>query len=486
MAATLVLAALAIAGCRRSPAESGTRAGDPPAAASGEATQLSIATHPALFPVFDPQVSDYVTRCTGRTVKVVVAAPAGTDVAVDGGPPRRGAFTEKVSLQAGQGFSFTRTTGAVSMTHYVRCLPADFPQWTFKRFAPGEPEFYVVAVADYVFALDGNGVPIWWFNDKGAPSDAKFLDDGTFAWATDRSTPNARYAIRRLDGRLAREVKTVGIPTDGHDMQLLPNGHYMLMSYKKRSGTVDLRAYGGPPDGTVLDADLQEVTPAGTTVWEWNSQHHIGLEETGHWFADFIFPLNGPESPFDILHINSVEADASSVLISMRHTDGVYKIDRASGNIIWKLGGTSTPASLRVVGDPCGTDPFGGQHDARMHADGTLTVFDNGETRGRPPRGVRFRIDEGARTATYLAAISDPDVAKAVCCGSAHRTASGGWLVGWGGGPAKNPIAEFAADGSRIFTLSFPTAFSYRVDSTAAGQLGRAALRSGMESQYPR
>jgi Arylsulfotransferase (ASST) len=453
---------------------------------SGGATQLSIAAEPALYPDFDPQVSDYVTRCAGGPVEMTVVAPADTDIAIDGGPPRNGSFSKQVPLQAGQSFSFTRTTGAASSIHHVRCLPADFPEWNFQSFAPAEQKFYVVAVGDYVFALDGDGVPLWWYNDNGAPSDAKYLDDGTFAWATGRATPNARYAIRGLDGSLEREMKTVGTPTDGHDLQLLANGNYMLMSYRERAGTVDLSAYGGPPDGTVVDAELQELTPAGTKVWDWNSKDHTGLEETDHWFDDFVFPVSGPKGPFDIVHINSVDVNADSVLISMRHTDGVYKIDRASGEIIWKLGGTPTPESLTVVGDPYGADPFGGQHDARMHADGTLTAFDNGQTRDRPPRGVRFQIDEGAGTATYLGAISDPDVPEAVCCGSARRTASGGWLVGWGGLPGLNPIIEFAADGSRTFKLNFPTGFSYRAHPIAAGQLGRAALRNGMDAQHPR
>lgn len=449
-------------------------------------TQLSITAKPALFPDFDLRVSDYVTRCAGRPVEMTVVAPADTDVAIDGGAPRTGSFTTKVRLHASQSFSFTSTTGTASTTHHVRCLPPEFPQWQFQSFAPAEQEFYVVASGAYVFVFDGHGVPLWWHYDNGVPSDAKYLDDGTFAWASGRSTPNARYTIRELDGSLAREMKTVGSLTDGHDMQLLPQGNYMLMSYRERPGTVDLGAYGGPADATVLDAELQEVTPAGVKVWEWNSRNRITLDETGHWFKNFILPLTPPKNPLDIVHINSVDVDADSVLIAMRHTDGVYKIDRASGEIIWKLGGTPTPESLTVVGDPVGAQPFGGHHDARLHADGSVTVFDNGQHRNRPPRAVRFQIDAGARTATYLEAISDPGVRAAVCCGSARRTASGGWLVGWGGGPEMNPIIEYAADGSPTFTLVISTGFSYRAHPIAVGQIDRTALRNGMEAQHPR
>ena len=42
----------------------------------------------------------------------------------------------------------------------------------------------------------------------------------------------------------------------------------------------------------------------------------------------------------------------------MRHTDGIYGIERSTGDILWKLGGTKTEDSLRVMGDPHGDDLF--------------------------------------------------------------------------------------------------------------------------------
>lgn len=447
---------------------------------------LALSTTPALFPEFDPRISDFVVRCADNPIDLTVVARGTTSVAIDGLPPRSGRFSTTIPLKANQSFSFMSADGSTTRTHYVRCLPTDFPEWRIQQRAASAQAFYVVTSGAYVMAFDASGVPIWWRHDTGTPSDAKVLDDGTFAWASDRSTPDARYVLFPPDGRWVRSLTTVGTPTDGHDMQRLPNGHYMLMSYRERPGTVDLRAFGGPPAGVVLDAELQEITPDGTKVWEWNSRHHIPLAETAHWFTGFIFPLGAANGPFDIVHINSVDVGTDAVVVSMRHTDGVYKIDRATGQIVWKLGGTRTRKSLTVVGDPMGPDPFGGQHDARMSEDGLLTVFDNGQPRNRQPRAVSYRIDERARTAVFVEAVTDPAVSAAVCCGSAHRTATGGWVVGWGGGPEMNPVAEYAADGSLIFQLRLLTGFSYRVFPVAEGLLDRAALRSGMDAQHPR
>jgi VCBS repeat-containing protein len=442
----------------------------------------TFSTSPPLYPEYSPAVSDYVTRCSGDPVEIEVNAGPGNEIAVDGGPPRNGTFSTEVPLQANQRFSFVRTTGAGSSTHHVRCLPGSFPEWSFESFAPAEQQFYLLAVGDYVFVLDGNGVPLWWFDDGGgAPADAKYLADGTIAWASDRATANARYEIRALDGSPVRELKTVATMTDGHDMQLLDNGNYLLMSYRQRAGTVDLSAYGGSADATVLDAELQEIEPDGSLLWSWNSKDHIDLAETDHWFDDF------PHTPvYDLVHINAAQRNGDSLLISLRHTDGVYKIDRSTGDIVWKLGGTTTPESLTVVDDPYGQNPFGGQHDAHLLADGTLVAFDNGMTRNRPPRAVRYEIDEGAGTATLLESVADPEVGAAICCGSARRSPAGGWTVGWGSFPDFNPITEFAADGSRTFKLSFTDNFSYRAAPVPFGELGRAALRGGMDAQHPR
>ncbi len=444
-------------------------------------SKLEITAAPDLYPEFDPTVPDYVTRCNNGPVDVTVEAPADTTVAVDGGPANSGTFTTNVPLQSGQEFELTTDTDVGTSTYHVRCLPNDFPQWTFTRYGQAQQKWYLVTPRQYAIMFDGNGVPVWWRYGSIKPGDFKLLPDGTLAVSA-----NDRYEIRDLDGNLLNTLQTVGTELDSHDLQLLPNGNYMLMSYKPRANPIDMTAYGGPPDGIALDAELQEVEPDGDLVWSWNSKDHIGLEETDHWWDDFAIP-QAEDNEYDIVHINSMDATDDSVVISLRHTDGIYEIDRDTGEVVWKLGGTPTPESLTVLGDPHASNPLGGQHYARINADGTLTAFDNGQGQGRPPRGVRYAIDEGAGTATLLEAVGDPDVPSAVCCGSARRSANGSWMMAWGGLlSTPHPVSEFAPDGSRTFVLDFPGTFSYRADAVPAGKLTRAELRAGMNVQHPR
>ena len=122
-------------------------------------------------------------------------------------------------------------------------------------------------------------------------------------------------------------------------------------------------------------AELQEVSSDGHLLWDWRSQDHISLAETGRWWP-FVIKNGSTNGYYDLVHWNSIEPDGKSVIASFRHLDAVYRIRKSNGAIAWKLGGTTTPQSLEVRGDP-ESYTFGGQHDARVLADGTLSVFDN-------------------------------------------------------------------------------------------------------------
>ncbi len=214
------------------------------------------------------------------------------------------------------------------------------------------------------------------------------------------------------------------------------------------------------------------MSPDGQLIWNWKSQDHIALAETGrHWPWAI-------RNNYDIAHWNSIEDAGDSVIASFRHFDAVYKIRKSTGNIVWKLGGTSTPESLEVIGDSY-PYTFGAQHDARLLSDGTVTVFDNRTNLADPtPRAVRFRIDQQSGTATLLQSISDPDVSVSYCCGSARRLDNGNWLISWAAN--NNPIGGYAPNGERTFLLEFDSYFSSRALPVPVGAVSARDLRQGM------
>ncbi|MCB0875744.1 MAG: aryl-sulfate sulfotransferase [Solirubrobacterales bacterium] len=461
----------------------------------GEPSDLAIHLYPGLQPEFDPDVFDYVTRCTTDPITVDISAPADTTVAVDGDEARSGTFTEDLQLSAGKSFELAIDDGSGTSTYYVRCLPVDFPAFSWTN--PGDPSanFYIVtprnvltpsgaSAGDYVTVFDDQGVPIWWMKSS-SPMDAKMLADHTLAWG--RPSANG-FEIHDLDGTLLKTWRPVGVPVDLHDFQALPNGNVLIGSYPVRPGTTDLSAFGGPAtNGTLIDAEIQEIRPDGSVAWSWNVKDHIELSETPNRWRGEIYGQprlqpDGRES-YDWAHWNSLQKVGDMLILSFRHLDAVYAVDMASGDIVWKLGGTSRPESLTVLDDP-ESNPFSGQHYARILPNGDLTLHDNNTHEVAPPRAAQYGLDLSTGTATLLDSVSDPDVTASPCCGSATRLEDGSWLASWGGTAV---VSEFGSDHSRHFKLQFtPKAgslgMSYRVDAITDSSPTIAAFRDGMNA----
>jgi hypothetical protein len=461
------------------------------------ASTLSVTTTHDLYPDYDRQITDYTVRCDEDPTSFAVTAPDGTEVSIDGDPARGGTFTKSVDLSTGQRADFSVTTGSITTTHHVRCLPLDFPAWDYDLTGQPTQEWTLTSVvvgfsdSRYVIFFNADGVPVWWYkpSDGAKPFDAKLLSDGNVGfgeWTSGSFTadPTRKFQVRRLDGSLARTLRTVGTPTDFHEMQELPGGHVLLMSYPPRDH-VDLSAFGKPSDATVVDGEIQELDANGALVWSWNTKDHIALAETGRWWnINGTTALPDGRNAYDIVHMNAIEPDGDGLLVSLRHTDAIYRISRADGHVEWKLGGTPTPQRLSVSHDSYSMT-FGGQHDARRLADGTVSVHDNGTQLNRPPRAVRFKINPAKKSAIRVETQADSDITNSVCCGSARKLDSNGWLVTWGG---NGVIGDYAADNSRIFKLRFtlPGSTLYRSVAVPTGRISAAALRLGMDAMFPR
>jgi len=458
----------------------------------------TISTQPELVPRFSPSVYDYVTRCgPDGSVSVSVDAPPHAWVFVGRRLPRTGVFSTTVSLAEGQRFAITVFgPGWRVSTYHVRCLPPDFPSFTSQRTGATQAQWYVVAPfsvsppnasppnvsPNYVAIFDANGVPVWWYRSTTQALDAKLLANGHIGWLQYNQFEMLQAGAdeHRLDGSLVRHADTVDGGADHHELLLLRNGNYLLARYPVLRG-VDLRPCGGPADAAIYDNELQEVTPNGSLVWSWRASDHLTAADVApRWTS-----VCTETSPADIFHFNSAEPDRSGYVLSLRHLDAVLRIDRVTGAVEWKLGGTPSTTSLSPVGDPAmAGGGFAGQHDARILRDGTLTVHDNGTRAARPPRAVRYRLDLRARTATLIEDIRDSAAPESFCCGSARRLAGGNWVTSWGGQPF---ITELTPAGVPVFRLTFTQGmFSYRADPVPFGRLRADALRRAMDQMQRR
>ena len=439
---------------------------------------------PTLSPAFRQSANDYVVNCD-QPVSLSLQLTRGATARVAKGKWGGRSRTVTVPLSPGQAVRVhARRPRPGRSTYVIRCLPDDFPQFTYARYGNPAAPLYLFTPGStgaaalqggYAVVLTDRGTPIWWEADHASPFDAKVLPDGTFAWTHFQgglgSDPDESFQIRRPDGGIVGQVRTVGSPTDVHELQQTEDGNFILLSYRPRQH-VDTSAFNGDSDATVYDAVVQEVTPAGDLVREWSSETHVGLEETPAYRWEGL----GSE-PYDIVHANSVDPlPNGDFIISMRHTDSVYRVDGATGAIEWKLGGTPTAQSLTVQGDPVAY-PLAGQHDARWLGHGLISIHDNGNGDSGGPRVVVYRISAGV--ATLVDSFGDLDAKLSFCCGSA-RSVGDHWLVSWGGIPL---VAEYNDKHNRVFTIGLTgTGTSYRAVAID-GELTPRELRRGMDAQ---
>ena len=445
-----------------------------PASASAR-PNFTVRPAAALDAPFRWDVTDHALRCEERVVRIQVRGAPGWRTKVGGRPFRRGSFSVPMSGKPGRRTVVTFRRGRRVRRFHLRCLPADYPDYEFRRVRPGGPAFLFIQMDRYYPTIfNRDGVPVWWFKASGVPDNFMLLPDGRVALdpVDDRSFQIGTYEVRSLSGRFIRNVGNHGGGTaDIHELLKLPNGNWMMGRQVIRGG-VDTSAFGGSANSRVVDIEIQEVTPRGRVVWRWNSGDHIRLAETGRWWNEPILDFE----PYDIVHWNSVDVKGRYVILSFRHLDAVYKIDRRTGRIVWKLGGTRTPKRLDVVGDPLGNFPLGAQHDARFLSDGTISVYDNRSALPQPARVVRYRVNERAGRARLVQAFGERRTPISVCCGSARRVGRS-WVVGWGG---NSLIGGYNLRGRRLWSLTIDK-FTYRANYATSKQLKLRRVRRAMD-----
>jgi hypothetical protein len=247
-----------------------------------------------------------------------------------------------------------------------------------------------------------------------------------------------------------------GLQGDLHEFITTPEGTALFTVYAPRAvpGATPVASPGASPaTPQLLESIVQEVDIAsGKLLFEWRSADHVSPTES------YAAPPSG--QPFDYFHINSIDVDSDgNLLISARHTWAVYKIDRHTGAVIWRLGGKQSDFTMGLGAQ------FSWQHDARRQPDGTISLFDDGSNGSKPPtenesRGVVLEVDETARTATLRREYIHTGPLSAGSQGSMQPLPNGNVVVGWGDQPY---FTEFTADGTTVLDARLPDAsFSYR------------------------
>ncbi len=230
-----------------------------------------------------------------------------------------------------------------------------------------------------------------------------------------------------------------GYSSDLHEFQVTPQGRALIDAYVPVPA--NLSSVGGPSNGTVLDCVIQELDiKTGRVLWEWHALGHVPLSDS------YASPGG---STYDYFHLNSIEQlPGGRLLVSARNTWSVYMINEHTGRIEWTLGGKSSNFSIGSGAN------FEWQHDAVLHRNGLLTLFDDaavpqeeGESSAK-----ELRVNTNARTVSLVARFTHSPPLLTGAEGSVELLKHHDVFVGWGSTPQ---FSEYDASGHQIFNGSF-------------------------------
>jgi hypothetical protein len=233
----------------------------------------------------------------------------------------------------------------------------------------------------------------------------------------------------------------VGWSFDFHDMEVLDNGHYILLGLEKRvmdlSGIVD----GGKSNANVEGVVLLEVDGNRNLYWSWNSFEHFSI-------LDVTSDIDLTQPNIDFTHANAIDVDLDgNLLLSCRHLDEITKINKTTGQILWRWGGNECKNNeFGFINDTInGFFGFSHQHAIKVLPDGNYLLYDNGNLKPHQySRAVEYSMNVSSKTVTKIWEYSHIPEIFSENSGNAQRLMNGNTLINWG----ENKITEVGVDGT--------------------------------------
>jgi hypothetical protein len=338
-----------------------------------------------------------------------------------------------------------QTSGQVKILNGVS-VPNDFPHIdisTLEETASGKIFIANRGTPPYMMILENDGTPYFYKRLPWSTHNFKLHPTGTMTqWYGD---PLNTFVELDEKYNVIYEFRSPGYSIDGHEIQLLPNGNYLVIVSNWQSIDMSQIVEGGKVNAMVKGNIVQELDRNGNVIFEWRSWDHFNIYDAVH--------LNLTAHNIDYTHMNAIAVDYDNhLLISSRHLSEITKINRQTGEIIWRFGGVNNEFEFK-------NDEYGifYQHDIRPvpGVPNHYTLFDNGNY--RTPlfsRAIEFQLDTLNRTATKVWEYRHNPDRYSVNMSNVQRLPNGNTLINW----AQNhlpKVTEVTPDGEIVYEMNF-------------------------------
>lgn len=279
--------------------------------------------------------------------------------------------------------------------------------------------------------------------------------DGRMSFTNAAPGPQAGVYIMDSTFAIIDTIKaTPPYVLDGHDFEISDDGHYHILATEDRiMDASSMTSEIGPAGDTnclVTGHLIQEFDENKILINEWKSLDHFALEDV----YDSLYFLQP-----DVLehsHMNSLQVDyEGNYVVSSRSLHEITRINRQTGDIIWRFGGKNN--QFTIIGD---TTPFTAQHDAQFYPGGKLVLFDNATNTSPHPvaRMLVYILDTAAMTATLDYSREHDLGFYTQFMGSARQLSMDHKMICWGGGydyAQGKSFQEFDAVDNEILSVDF-------------------------------
>jgi len=294
--------------------------------------------------------------------------------------------------------------------------------------------------------FDNSGSPIWYMRMPDERRDMKVQHNGVLTMLA-RDNGNHFNGFDTHYAQITNYWSANGYSGDEHELQVLADGTYLMTSLLIE--TVDMSRYvlGGLTNAAVTEEAIQEFTAAGDLIFQWRAWDNFDIRD------EQLF-INLLGNNFDFPHMNAIDVDTDgNLLLSTRNLSEITKINRDTGEIIWRLGGAHN--QFTFVNDPLNGPR--NQHAIRMVTTNDYTMFDNGNQHSPSmSRGVEYVLDTNLMTATLVWQYPNPPTASTFSyyMGDVQRLTNGNTLINWAIGSLPK-LTEVRPDGTKAFEMNW-------------------------------
>jgi len=325
----------------------------------------------------------------------------------------------------------TETVSEMTVINGVS-VPSDFPKIEIdilKETALGNIFVANRYGSHYMMILENDGTP-YFYNTLSF-----------WAWYLDQSFVVLDTNFKSIDTLNCAPLYSL----DNHEFQLLSNGHYFFIVNEPQIMDMSQLVDGGDSNATVYGKHVVEFDSNDNIIFIWRSWEHFNILDAIH--EDLT------ASTIDYVHMNAIAIDYdNNILISSRNLSEITKIDRYTGQIIWRLGGVNN--DFTWANDEYGISY---QHDIRPvpNKPNYYTLFDNGNYHEpRFSRAIEIQIDTLSMTVTKVWEYRHSPDRYLAGMGNVQRLSNGNTLINW----ALNLLpkaTEVTENGEIVYEMNF-------------------------------